>query len=258
MFGWLTHDPHVQFAAWQEYVGYESGEVDEAAHPGAIDNTGLLENAANANTLRPYVHEMDHYMLVPAVSWQRLAAWYGGGPAIGRDVVRKGYSRTLCVDVSQLSVMVVRSSAPTAPATLRISKYAPLSVLRDRACALLHVAPDDVQLWDYHQNVKAKLLGDLTLSLYDENIINGQAVLLEERGPDGKWPKMVNARDFRESSTAVAGRCGLQNLGNTCFMNSALQCLSATAPLRRFFQSGAYERDLNPDNALGCGGELYD
>lgn len=39
-------------------------------------------------------------------------------------------------------------------------------------------------------------------------------------------------------------------------MNSALQCLSATAPLRRFLQSGAYKSDINADNALGCGGEL--
>ncbi|KAI9672982.1 MAG: ubiquitin-specific protease doa4 [Caeruleum heppii] len=51
------------------------------------------------------------------------------------------------------------------------------------------------------------------------------------------------------------GRTGLTNFGATCYMNSVIQCLGATLPLREYFLSGGYKRDVRR-NKWGSNGVL--
>ncbi|PPQ98045.1 hypothetical protein CVT26_003040 [Gymnopilus dilepis] len=52
------------------------------------------------------------------------------------------------------------------------------------------------------------------------------------------------------------GVSGLKNLGNTCYMNAPIQCLSATVPFSRFFTEGRWRNAVNYTNPLGSKGKL--
>jgi len=52
------------------------------------------------------------------------------------------------------------------------------------------------------------------------------------------------------------GLCGGRNLGNTCYMNSSIACLSNCYELTYYFLSKKYLKDVNKKNAQGTYGKL--
>lgn len=97
-----------------------------------------------------------------------------------------------------------------------------------------------------------------TQTLADLGVFESAVVTLEVVNADGTWPSSrprygtVSTR----SSKAQPGLCGLSNMGNTCFMNAALQCLSNTPPLTNYILTDKFVEDINTSNPLGMHGEI--
>jgi len=64
------------------------------------------------------------------------------------------------------------------------------------------------------------------------------------------------SRVYALSAGSMRGLVGLQNLGNSCYMNSGLQCLLHTQPLVSYFLADGHLADLNRENRIGARGEL--
>lgn len=56
---------------------------------------------------------------------------------------------------------------------------------------------------------------------------------------------------FLKKNGSRMGLVGLMNLGNTCYMNSALQCLSNMSELTAHFLQRKYVSEINLQNPLG-------
>ncbi|XP_053617515.1 ubiquitin carboxyl-terminal hydrolase 32 isoform X2 [Plodia interpunctella] len=161
--------------------------------------------------------------------------------------------------------------APAAPDTqlaytAAFSRLATVRQVCEFLCAALGLAREDMRLWV--MGASPELLEDERPTLQALQLLSHSRLLLEVRNADLTWPEEITALSLegggsraserRETLTTadMPGATGLHNLGNTCFMNAALQALWNTSVLRRYFNSGMHLYEVNTTNPLGTKGAL--
>ncbi|XP_028937568.1 ubiquitin carboxyl-terminal hydrolase 32 isoform X3 [Ornithorhynchus anatinus] len=125
----------------------------------------------------------------------------------------------------------------------------------------LRIKEEDMRLWLYNSENYLTLLDDEDHMLEYLKIQDEQHLVIEVRNKDMSWPEEMSfiansSKIDRHKVPTEKGATGLSNLGNTCFMNSSIQCVSNTQPLTQYFISGRHLYELNRTNPIGMKGHM--
>ncbi|KAI2656254.1 Ubiquitin carboxyl-terminal hydrolase 32 [Labeo rohita] len=112
----------------------------------------------------------------------------------------------------------------------------------------LRIKEEDMRLWLYNSENYLTLLDDEDHTLESLKIQDEQHLVIEVRNKDMSWPEEMSfiansSKIDRHKVPTEKGATGLSNLGNTCFMNSSIQCQDSQE-LLAFLLDGLHE-DLN-------------
>uniref|UniRef100_A0A8C9A527 Ubiquitin carboxyl-terminal hydrolase n=1 Tax=Prolemur simus TaxID=1328070 RepID=A0A8C9A527_PROSS len=249
------------YKQWEVYV--QGVDQDSSTFPGCINNAALFEDQINWRLKKGLVEGKD-YVLLPAAAWHYLVSWYGlehGQPPIERKVVNLPSFHK--VEVYPIELLLVQHGDMDTPHTAQFSRTDSLGLVLRTAREQFQVDPkEDTRLWSKNSIGSLYRLCDIHITVRDAGLESGQVVIMETRNRDGTWPSTQlhavnnNMSEKDEDFKGQPGICGLTNLGNTCFMNSALQCLSNVPQLTEYFLNNRYLEELNFRNPLGMKGEI--
>ncbi|CCG84373.1 protein of unknown function [Taphrina deformans PYCC 5710] len=259
--------PHylVPYSWFQKFIGYVQ------------DGSGIAPPELRLDELEEFLDTEDtttspkngrDVKILQVEQWTLLQTWYGRED---EQCVRHSYKLKDGTFVLEYRPTQFYFSLYTPPSSftelkqISMYKYKDVEGLYEKVRHAFNISPTyQVRFWHTTESAGLTNLSNAKEAItktYDRvsigTVTGGSTSFIVETRQNAaeKW-QLEGCKKAQFERTRAKGTKGLTNLGNTCYMASALQCLTHVKELSEYFLSGYYSTEVNTDNPLGYDGKV--